>query len=301
MKRVLITGITGYIGSNLARSLLPDYQVFGLVRQPINLEYSSNLSDRVQLLLFDGSYESMESSIRQVRPDLIFHLAACSAKENIAKDTVPLIASNITFGGYLLTAMAVTGTQALVYASTVWEHFNGKEYCPLNLYAAAKHAFSDLALYYTDAGLLRTVSLVLSDTYGPNDHRPKILNLIKEAAKNGEILELSDGQQDYDVVYIDDVVQAFRQAGKLLLQKSEWRNETFQVCSPAPLSLRETVGCMLAVNGLKLNAAWGKRPNAKREIRKAVRLYPTVPGWNAQVPLDEGLKRICGSEQNDIT
>ena len=192
-----------------------------------------------------------------------------------------------------MTAMAATGNQNLVYAATIWEHFRGKEYCPLNLYAAAKHAFSDLVLYYTDAGMIRAVSLVLSDTYGPGDHRPKILNLVKQAAESGEVLELSDGQQDYDVVYIDDVVRAFRQAGDLLLHRTKWRNETFQVCSPTPLSLRETVDRMLEVNGLTLNAAWGKRPNAEREIRKAIRLYPALPDWKARVSLYDGLKGFC--------
>lgn len=189
-------------------------------------------------------------------------------------------------------AMATVKVPALVYASTIWEHFGAKEYCPLNLYAATKHAFSDLTEYYTDAGLLRAVRLVLSDTYGPNDHRPKVLNLIKQAAQSGELLELSDGQQDYDVVYIDDVVRAFHQAGELLLKKTDWKHEIFQVCSPEPLSLFETVNRMLKINGLSLNAAWGKHRKAGREIRKAIRLYPTLPEWDAQVSLDEGLKRF---------
>ena len=120
-------------------------------------------------------------------------------------------------------------------------HYGGEAYRPLNLYAATKQAFSDLMAYYTDAGLLRAVTLVLSDTYGPDDHRPKVLNLIRDAALKGETIALSDGEQDYDVVHIDDVVRAFRMAGEQLLQSEGWKNEIFQVCATEPLSLRQTV------------------------------------------------------------
>lgn len=56
------------------------------------------------------------------------------------------------------------------------------------------------------------------------------------------------------------------------------------------MSLFETVNRMLKINGLSLNAGWGKRSNGDREIRKAIRLYPTLPGWTAKVSLTEGLK-----------
>ena len=169
-------------------------------------------------------------------------------------------------------------------------HYGGNR--PLNLYAATKQAFSDLLAYYTDADFLRAVTLVLSDTYGPGDLRPKILNLVKKAAQTGEKLAMSDGNQDYDVVHIDDVVQAFRQAGEQLLQTPQWKNETFQVSSLHPLTLRQTVEELCRVNGWSLNADWGARPPVEREIRKAVRLYPPVPGWTPTVPLDEGLRCI---------
>lgn len=92
--------------------------------------------------------------------------------------------------------------------------------------------------------------------------------MIKQAAQSGELLELSDGQQDYDVVYIDDVVRAFHQAGELLLKKTDWKHEIFQVCSPEPLSLFETVNRMLKINGLSLNAAWGKHRKGRARDSK---------------------------------
>ena len=295
MRRILITGITGYIGSHLARIHLPDCQVYGLVREPVHTDYVVDIQDRLHLLSFDGSYESMEAALREAMPELVYHLAAYYTGAHGAKETPQLIVANITMGAYLLEAMVAVGCKPLVYASTVMAHYGGAEYCPLNLYAATKQAFSDLLSYYTGAGSLRAVTLVLSDTYGPGDHRPKVLNLIKRAAQTGEPLALSDGGQDYDVVHIDDVVQAFRLAGEQIMG-GVWKNESFQVVPKEPLTLRETVELMLQINGLTLNANWGRRSATEREIRRAIRIYPALPGLAPQVSLFEGRKSFLMQE-----
>lgn len=287
--RVLITGITGYIGSHLARALLPDCEVWGLVREPIHTEYIADFQNQLHLVTTDGNYASIEAAVREARPDLVYHLAAYYTGAHGPETTPGLITSNITFGTYLLETMSACGCSALVYASTVMAHYRGAEYCPLNLYAATKQAFSDLLAYYADAGLLRAVTLVLSDTYGPGDRRPKVLNLVRDAARRGERIALSEGGQDYDVVYIDDVVSAFRMAGEGLL-KDRFCGGVFQVVPEHPLTLRQTVEKMCQINGWYLNAGWGKRPTAEREIRQAIRLYPPLPGWTPAVPLDEGLR-----------
>ena len=291
MRRVLITGITGYIGSHLARVLLPNWEVFGLVRHPLRTEYIADIQDRLHLVTTDGSYTSVEAAVREVRPDLVYHLAAYYTGAHGPEAAPALISSNVTFGAYLLEAMSACGCSALVYASTVMAHYGGESYRPLNLYAATKQAFSDLLAYYTDAGLVRAVTLVLSDTYGPDDQRPKILNLIKQAAQTGTRIALSSGGQDYDVVHIDDVSSAFCLAGEGLL-KSKFCGEVFQVVPERPLTLRQTVEKLCRVNAWSLNADWGERPPAEREIRKAIRLYPPVPGWTPAVSLDEGLRCI---------
>lgn len=291
MRRVLITGISGYIGSRLARRLLPKCAVYGLVRTLVHEEYLSGIQDQITLLPYDGSYESMEQALRKSRPDLVYHLAAYYTGRHGPEDTPRLVQSNIVLGANLLEAMTTCGCSALIWATTVMARYQGEAYRPLNLYAATKQAFADLLAYYTDAGLLKAGTLVLSDTYGPGDRRPKILNLIKQAVKKEEPIALSDGTQDYDLVYIDDVTAAFELAGRQLLA-GEWSNQAFQVYPEQPLSLRETVETMLRVNGLALQAGWGQRPAAERDMRKAVRLHPAVPGWRAEVPLEEGLYRF---------
>lgn len=292
MKRVLITGITGYIGSHLARALLPDCEVCGLVRLPLHNEYIADFQDKLRLYPSDGSFETIYSALQEIQPNLVYHLATYYTGTHSAQVTPNLIASNVTFGAYLLEAMAACGTPALVYATTVMAHYSGEAYRPLNLYAATKQALSDLITYYTDAGLLRAVTLTLSDTYGPDDRRPKVLNLIRDAAQEKKPVALSDGDQVYDVTYIDDVVCAFQLAGEQLLKRGEWKNENFQVYALHPLTLRQTVEMMTQVNGLKVEAEWGRRPAAMREIRQAVHIYPPLPGWMPEVDLKEGLMRF---------
>lgn len=292
MKRVLITGITGYIGSHLARALLADYEVYGLVREPLRTEYIADFQDMLRLIPADGTYESIHSAVRSVQPDIVYHLAAYYTGAHGGQDTPKLVDSNITFGAYLLEAMSACGVPALAYASTYMTHYQGADYCPANLYAATKRAFSDLLAYYTDAGLLRAATLVISDTYGPGDRRPKVLNVVKRAAETGERVTFPAEDIPYDVVYIDDVVSAFRMTGERLL-RGEFRNDRFQVVPDSPLSLRETVETMVRVNHLTLDAGWGERPAAEREMSERIRLYPTPPGWRPQVPLEEGLRSLC--------
>ena len=292
MKTVLITGITGYIGSRLAKALLADYEVFGLVREPLRREYIADFQDMLRLVPVDGTYESVYRAIQTIQPDLVYHLAAYYTGAHGGQETPKLIDSNITFGAYLLEAMLACGVPSLAYATTYMTHYQGADYCPVNLYAATKQAFSDLLAYYTDSGLLRAATLVISDTYGPGDHRPKVLNVVKRAVKTGEKVTFSSGNIPYDVIHIDDAVSAFRLAGERLL-RGGFRNDIFQVVPDSPLSLRETVELMLRVNHLTLNAGWGERPAAEREMSELIRLYPTPPGWVPQMSLEEGLRSLC--------
>ena len=82
MTRVLVTGVTGFIGSNLAETLLgKGHDVAGLVRPCASrdLRPIQHLLDGLTLLTCDlTSYASVSNAIRSVDPQIVFHLAALS-------------------------------------------------------------------------------------------------------------------------------------------------------------------------------------------------------------------------------
>ena len=292
MKRVLITGVTGYIGAQLTKTLSASCSVYGLVRQPLNEVYlPPELQEKVTLLPYDGSIRSVQSALKASRPEVVYHLAAHYTTAHDMSVLPRLLEGNLILGAFLLEAMCAAQCYRLVYAATVTTHNTGGAYQPLSLYAATKQAFSDLVEYYTGKEGLRAAAVELSDTYGPGDQRPKVLNLIRSAVIEKTSLELTSGRQIYDAVYIDDVVRGFLCASEAL-EVSEPGHKRFQLSAAHPRSLRETVERMLEVNGLSVQANWGGRPDPDNMPERPVRIFPGPPGWEPRVPLEVGLRRF---------
>lgn len=290
MKKVLITGITGYIGSQLAKTLTSHCVVYGLVRQPLNAAYlSPELQKQLTLFPCDGGAESVLAALRSSRPDVVYHLAAHYTTAHDMDAISRLIASNLSFGAYLLEAMRELRCNRLVYATTVTTHRAQAEYHPRSLYAATKQAFTDLVEYYTGIGPLHAAGVALSDTYGPGDQRPKILNLIRRAIMESAPLDLTSGRQVFDAVFIDDVVRGLVCAANAT-EYAEKAHQIFQLSSLEPYTLRDTVALLLRANGLKLEANWGRLPDPDSLAERPIQIYPTPPEWKPEITREDGLR-----------
>ncbi len=283
-----MTGATGFVGAHTVSGLLDHGMAVGTVaRAGSDL---SRVDPRATVLRHDGSTEGMFAVVQGFKPQAAVHIASKFVAQHQPVDIDVLIDANLRFGTQLLDALARSRVTRLVNIGTSWEHFEGGDYHPANLYAATKYAFQMLCAYYVEAEGLRCVTLKLSDTYGPNDPRPKLIALLARMAKTGETAELSPGGQTINFLHVDDVAAAIRVA---LARTTEMAPalESFAIRGPEQMTLRAFVDLFGQVAGTPLNVAWGAKPYRAREVMTPW-LGETLPGWRAKIPLETGLKRL---------
>ena len=226
---------------------------------------------------------------------MVYHLASWLLTAHKFEDIDPLIQSNITFGTELLEAVTSNKIYNFVNAETVYQHYEDADYSPTNLYAATKQGFSDIVKFYVEAENLKCISLCIFNTYGANDPSLRILGLLKKISETGETLKMSPGEQLIDIVYIDDIVDAFVLAGKYLAAGQYELCGTYGLSSMNPIPLREVVKIFEEISGKKLSIEWGGRPYRAREVMVPWKSFKKFPEWHPEITLRDGIRRLLSS------
>jgi nucleoside-diphosphate-sugar epimerase len=289
--RCLLTGATGFTGSQLAKRLVSDgCEVHAIVRPASSLSLLETIQGRIAIHVADGSIAGMIRILNEVKADIVFHLASLFRAEHDPGDVDALVDSNVKFTAQLLEAMLSAGTTNLVNAGTSWQHFHSDSYNPVCLYAATKQAAQDLICFYVRAKAMRCITLKLFDIYGPNDPRKKLLHAFQLAAASKVPVPFSKGEQIVDMVFVDDVVAAFATAGDRIKTIAAGSSEEFGVSSGAAVRLKDLAALYEAITGWKLNIEWGARPYRAREVMVPWANYERLPGWEPRVNLAQGLR-----------
>ena len=290
MKRAIITGATGYIGYNLVIKLIKLGWSVAIIKRPLS-DTSRMKEYNLEMFDYDGTIDSLKKAFNEFKPDGVFHLASEIVIKHNEEDIDRLIKSNILFGTQVLEAMNSCGIKKFINTSTFWQTPEGKEYNPYSFYTSLKQAFEDILKFYANENHIKSISLRLPDVYGPDDNRAKILNLVKQAAITGERLEMTLGEQEMDLLYIEDVVEGFIQAYEFLIHTENDFN-VYSLSSLNPSCLRQTVEIFEKANNISLNIEWGYVPYRENQIMKISIPKNVLPEWKSRVCLEEGLKKI---------
>lgn len=298
MKTALVTGASGYLGGHVARQLLAaGWRVVAFVRTGSRLP--DDLSRQVVRADDDGTAASVTAAFAAAPVDVVVHLASAVIGVHRADQVDAILDANIRLPTRLLEAMRQGGCRRIVNTGTFWQHCNSDNYAPVNLYAATKQAFEDIATAYVANDAIWICTLVLFDTYGADDPRAKIVRLLVEAIDAPDPLLLSPGEQMLDLTHAADVAEAFVVAATRMADDTACAQERFQV-GGTRLSLKALVERVRALADAPLNVQLSARPYRAREIMTPVSMaIPPLPGWTAERVLDDEIAAMIHAKRRD--
>jgi nucleoside-diphosphate-sugar epimerase len=262
-RKILVTGGTGFIGSHVIATLLENKDV------PVLLKRSFSNTWRITELIKDViSYDIDNTPLSDIfakeNIDGVINLAAYYVKKNSYYDIDKLIETNLALPTKLLELSGLNGVPVFVNAGSYFQYrldsSHIDENTPLvarNLYAATKNSFEKIMEYYSSHFEFNTLNLVLFTPYGKKDDEKKLIPYIINRAINNENIDLTAGFQRLNMVYVDDIANAFIKA--LDVKKDEKNNSLrVNIASKESYSIREIVSVIETILGRSIDANWGK-------------------------------------------
>lgn len=220
--RILVTGVAGFIGSNLAQRLLIDgHEVIGV--DDYSNGFEKNVPNGVKMIVSDLRNENI-SSLLPKKVDVIMHLAGQASGENSFSDPVDDLSRNATTTLNLIRYGREASVSRLIFASSMscygdidGERADENTLCrPKSCYAVAKLAAERYLHVFGDD--LPFTSFRLFNVYGPgqnlaNLRQGMISIFLAQALQGGRVQVKGSLDRFRDFIWIDDVVEAFVLAG----------------------------------------------------------------------------------------
>ena len=264
--KLLITGATGFIGKNICQRLIQEKINFSCITRESS-DKSFFLLNKINYFDFDGDIGMLIKHMNFEEFTGVIHLASLYVTQHKEGQLENLIVSNILFGTQILEASMHAKIPWFLNTGTCWQHYQGEDYNPVNLYAASKQGLESMARYYAEAHDINFITIKLNDTYGLGDTRKKIFNLWQESSKTGGQLLMSPGDQLIDIVNIDTVTDKYLKLINLLSNShAQYNLASFVISSGREISLKQLAKEYEIQNKVKLNIVWGGRAYRDREV-----------------------------------
>jgi len=298
MKKVIVTGGAGFIGSHLAEALVgKGYQVVivdnfstGRLENMRDFKTFPNLTvERIDVTDFAAVSKIVEGAT------YVFHLAALADIVPSIQEPIKYHHANVNGTITVLEAARKAGIKKVIYASSsscygipdIYPTPETAPICPMYPYALTKNIGEQYVMHWNQTYDLPCVSLRLFNVYGPRSRTSGTYGAVfgvflaqKLAGKPFTVV--GDGKQTRDFTYVTDVVDAFIKAAE-----SDIRGKIFNVGSGGTYSVNRLVELL---EGEVLHIP--KRPGEPDCTFADTQKIRHELGWYPMVSFEEGVKQM---------
>jgi UDP-glucose 4-epimerase len=295
-RSALISGASGFIGGALARALLNRGIRVGALARTNAIVPSGVTCFRTDNFAVPG----LAAILKGQTFDLLYHLAAYGIKPG-DRDPETMQAVNISATGALVELAAYLGTPAIVYAGSCSEYETGEDqslidedrgFTTKGVYGASKVAGGfwgrALALEYG----ISFSWMRLFGVYGPGEASHRLIPEVVAKLRRDQMVELTPGYQQRDLMFIDDAVQGLILAGEAAL---DGHTGPYNLCIGHPIGIAEVARMVARQMGKPESLlGFGLRPYRPGEpmwmVGKPDR-FCLLTGHRAVINLETGIAR----------
>lgn len=306
--RVLITGVSGFVGSHLAEYLgagHPEVEIFGVRRWRSQSEELRLAAPALRLV--DGDLldpASLQRALAASRPHAIIHLAASSSVASSWDTPTEMVHVNVLGTLHLLEAIRQLDLDAPVVLACSAESYGAVSpqnlplseehpFQPVSPYGVSKAAVDMLAYQYFQTFRLRTVRLRLFNHFGPRQSDRFVISALArqiaeiEAGLRPPQLQVGNLEARRDFVDVRDVVRAY-----WLAATSGEAGQAYNVASGVGRSIREVLDRLLALSEAMVEVVFDParlRPADIPELIGDASRFRRTTGWAPAQDFDRSL------------
>lgn len=285
-RTLVLSGATGYLGSQLARRLIANREpVLLLKRRASSLRRLVGIE--VPTLDIDDGLDA-QSLCRHGPPLAVIHMATCYGRHG--ESEAEIRAANVDFPRRLLAAATGAGANVFINTDTTLD-------AAVSVYSASKAQFRADLDTQSQAGGIPSINLRLQHFYGPGDDPSKFCtHVIRNCLAHVPHLDLTSGEQRRDFIYIDDVVAAYLH---VIAEAPDAVPQCIDVGSGEAVALRYLVERIHRLTGSRTELRFGARPQRVGEAPLSVADTAALRalGWQRRIDLDAGLQLTIEHER----
>ncbi len=288
---LLFTGGTGFLGSNILRSIVDSgYELIVLKRSSSNLSRIKGIARH--LTLFDLDLIDLEKVLKEHQVHKIIHCATNYGRA--ASNPLEIMEANLMLPLRLLELGKKYRINGFINTDTILDK-------GINYYTLSKSQFRQWLKVYAADNVC--INIELEHFYGPHDDDSKfVTNIVHKLLNRVDQIDLTEGKQKRSFIYIDDAVKAFVK----IIDNSSSLNKGFynyQVGSGEKVAIREFVEMVKKLtknNKTKLN--FGAIPYRENEVMdpRLDLTKLTALGWRQDISLAEGLAKMIEMERKGL-
>ena len=280
---ILLTGGTGFIGYNIAQKISKVDKIFFIKRAKSK---NKKLTKNIKIISY-SNINDLNKKLKKIKVDLVIHAATHYSKKHNYNDLEKFSNSNILFGNIILENLDKMKVKKFINFSTVWEDYDSLKENPYNLYSAYKLAFSKIINFYKKTfNKIKFYELMISDTFGCNDERIKIINVLKKNYKKDKITMILSKNLYINLLNVEAIIKAVN-----IIKKKNIYPGKYLLKNDKDIRLFNLVKKFNKLNDKKIRVIW----ESQKIIRQKIYKYKKLNGWK---PIKSNITDIIKLIQN---